>query len=91
MTVSSTPSLRGIVDMFLEGNRIHKIKSRHQAARKFLQYSTPDSVIEGSIPAFGKGCEVRSTLASLCLEAAGHSNSHFLAVFALGRGLSYDE
>ena len=51
------------VDMFPEGNRIHKIKSRHQAARKFLQYSTPDSAIEDSNPVFGKGCEVRSTLA----------------------------
>lgn len=46
-------------------------------------------MLEDSNPVSGKDCEVRSTLASPCLEVAVYSNSHFPTAFALGRGSSY--
>jgi len=86
--VVSAPSLRDIADTFLEGNRKHKTASRHQAVRRFRQCLARDFVLEDSTPAFGRDCEVHSTLVSRCPEVAGHLNNRFPVVFALGQGLS---
>jgi len=90
MTVSSTPSLQDIADTYLEGNRTHKTVSQHRAAKKSLQYSALDLALEDSNPVLEKNCEVHNTLAFPYPAVAAHLNSHFPAVFALDRGLSYD-
>jgi len=90
MIVVSAPLRKDTVDTFPEGNRKRRTMSRHQAARRLLPCSGPDLVLEDSNPVSGKDYEVHNTWASLCLEVAVYSNSHFPTACALGRGLSYD-